>query len=83
MYSGRPIICPYDGYPSLINDAGCGVFIEPENPELFAQTILEFASMPAGKLGRMGNRGREYLQKHLSYDGLAATYIKHIERISA
>lgn len=83
MYSGRPIICPYDGYPSIINEAGCGVFIEPENPKVFAQTILEFASKPAEELDKMGARGREYLEKNLSYDVLASNYINHIERISA
>lgn len=83
MYSGRPIISPYDGYPSIINEAGCGVFIEPENPEIFAKTILEFASKPAEELDKMGARGREYLEKNLSYEVLASNYINHIERISA
>ncbi len=83
MYSGRPIICPYDGYPSIINEAGCGVFIEPENPQIFAKTILEFASKPSEELDKMGARGREYLEKHLSYEVLASNYINHIERISA
>lgn len=83
MYSGRPIICPYDGYPSVINEAGCGVFIEPENPEVLALNILEFASKPADELDEMGARGRKYLQKHLSYEVLAEDYINHIERISA
>jgi glycosyltransferase involved in cell wall biosynthesis len=83
MYSARPIICPYDGYPSVINEANCGVFIEPENPEAFAQTILEFASKPASELNEMGARGRDYLEKHLSYEVLASTYLTHIDRISA
>jgi glycosyltransferase involved in cell wall biosynthesis len=83
MYSARPIISPYDGYPSILNEAGCGVFIEPENPEVFAQTILEFASKPALELDAMGARGRDYLQKHLSYEVLASDYLHHIERISA
>lgn len=83
MYSGRPIICPYDGYPSVINEAGCGVFIEPENPELFAQTILDFASKPTSELDEMGARGRKYLKENLSYEALAASYINHIDRLSA
>ncbi len=83
MYSGRPIISPFDGYLSIINEAGCGVFIEPENPEVFAQTILDFATKPAQELNEMGARGREYLEKHLSYEILASTYLNHIDRISA
>jgi len=81
MYSGRPIICPYDGYPSIINEAGCGVFIESEHSELFAQTILEFASKPKSELDAMGARGKTYLESHLSYDVLADDYLSHLNRL--
>jgi glycosyltransferase involved in cell wall biosynthesis len=81
MYSARPIICPYDGYPSIINEAGCGVFIESENSELFAQTILDFASKPKSELDAMGARGKAYLESHLSYDVLADDYLSHLNRL--
>ena len=40
MFSNKPIIASYNGYPSMINEANCGYFIPPEEPKLLVNAVL-------------------------------------------
>lgn len=81
MFSARPIICPFSGYRSIIDEAGCGVFIEPDNPDEFAKTIQEFASKSESELNEIGQRGQRFLRERLSYERLASDYIGHMRQL--
>jgi len=75
MYSAKPIIINYNGYQSIINEAGCGEFIEANNPKLLAEKIIEYANKEKKELIKLGNNGKEYLINNLSYSILAQKYI--------
>lgn len=81
MYSSRPIIVSYNGFQSIINEAECGKFIEANNPDVLAQTILDFSNMKPEKLNEMGKRGRQYLENKLNYDVLSDYYLEIIDKV--
>lgn len=70
MAAGRPVVAsmPLDGdAPKLIKDAGCGISVEPDNPEAIADAILSLSNNPE-LCGRFSRQGREYILKTMSID---------------
>ena len=69
MAAARPILAavPADSeVASLVEDAGCGIVVPPENPKALADAILQSIEMPQNQLEQMGKRGRRYLIQHYS-----------------
>lgn len=79
MACARPTILAIDGVArELVEDAGAGVYVEPENPAAFAAAVQRLRSDPA-EAERMGRRGREYVVRHFARDALADKYIDELE----
>jgi glycosyltransferase involved in cell wall biosynthesis len=74
MNAGRPIICSYNGYQSMINEAGCGSFVEFGNIDLLSKEILRFKNMSKEERKLMGERARDYLIKYRLFSTLAIQY---------
>lgn len=74
MNAGRPIICSYDGYQSMINEAGCGSFVEFGNIDLLSKEILRYKNMSKEDRQLMGDRARDYLKKNRVFSTLAIQY---------
>lgn len=78
MLSGKPILGAYSGYPSMVNEAGCGVFVSEGGPSALAQEITRFSKLSASELHELGSRGRRWILSHRAYPRLAATYLDHM-----
>ena len=78
MHSAKPIIVSYSGYKSLINEAGCGEFVEPENIEALSNKIIEYSRMSKKELNLIGRKGKRYLEENLTYEVLAKKYLNII-----
>jgi colanic acid biosynthesis glycosyl transferase WcaI len=68
MASGRPIIASVDPGSDtwkVIQQAGCGLCLEPENPRALAGTILDLFRNDAYR-ARLGALGRAYVVEHHS-----------------
>lgn len=76
MITGKPIIASYSGYPSMVNEAQCGVFVPAKDVPALAMAIREFEQMPKDQLESMGKRGKEWLLKNRPYDKIALEYCK-------
>ncbi|HEX6747034.1 MAG TPA: glycosyltransferase family 4 protein [Longimicrobium sp.] len=69
LASGRPVLLGARGdVADLVENAGAGVVVPPEDPAAMAAAMRRMAALPAGELERMGGRGREYYLEHLSLD---------------
>jgi glycosyltransferase involved in cell wall biosynthesis len=80
MLSGKPILASFSGFPSMIDQADCGRFIEAGNiPQLISE-IETFSQLPAERCAAMGGQGRQWLLDHRSYKRLAAEYLELISR---
>lgn len=74
MLAGKPIIGSYTGYPSMINEAGCGSFIPACDVDSLEQEIVRYHNMHESLRREIGERGRVWLIENRSYKKLALDY---------
>jgi glycosyltransferase involved in cell wall biosynthesis len=77
----RPLIISVDGEArKLVQDAGSGIFVPPENVDQLVEAIRSLAAQPALRES-MGRSGRRYATAHYRRDALAQTYHELLQRI--
>ncbi|MDM8550857.1 glycosyltransferase family 4 protein [Desulfobacterales bacterium HSG2] len=82
MAMGRPILCSVDGEcREMIEQAGCGLFAEPENVENMVRAIRELRQ-DRERLIVMGENGRKFVELHFNRDDLARTYLDVLKAIT-
>jgi colanic acid biosynthesis glycosyl transferase WcaI len=81
MSCARPVILGVEGQArKILEEAGAGLAIEPENAEALVQAILQLAQNP--ELGRsLGQKGREYILRCFSRAETAEKYIQILEAV--
>jgi glycosyltransferase involved in cell wall biosynthesis len=79
MACARPVILGVDGQArSIIEEAGAGIVVQPENSSALVGAIEQLASNR--ELGhRLGRQGREYIVRRLSRLQTAEDYIQVLE----
>jgi colanic acid biosynthesis glycosyl transferase WcaI len=85
MASGRPVIAsvPLEGdTPKIVNDANCGLVVEPENPQMLADAILKLYNN-SSLTEALGKNGREYVEKHFSLRVCSKMYEELFEKLSS
>jgi glycosyltransferase involved in cell wall biosynthesis len=83
MYSGRPVIGSYSGFPSMIDEADCGEFVPAGDSQALVDALQHWAQRPKRELEAMGARGRQWVLNNRTYDRLADEYIKLISGVSS
>jgi len=81
MSCGRPVILGVDGQArQIVDEAGAGIVIEPENAAALVAAIQQLQVSP--EYGRsMGHRGREYIVQRFSRARTAAKYIEVLDTL--
>lgn len=74
MYAGKPIICSYSGFESMINESESGSFVEYNNVNLLSAEILKYKNSEKSDLELQGKRAHEYILKNRSFKKLAENY---------
>jgi glycosyltransferase involved in cell wall biosynthesis len=78
----RPLILGVGGEArSLMERAGCGIAMEPENAEELVEAILRLAGDPRLRES-LGRAGRAYVEAHHDRDRLAADYLGVLEKVA-
>ena len=75
MMSGKPIVASFSGFPSMINEAGCGSFVPAEDVQSLVTEIHRYMNMDYQELASLGNKGKDWLLTHQTYRQLANNYI--------
>lgn len=75
MLSGKPIVASYTGYPSMINEAGCGTYVPAGDLPALRTEILRFSELSQVERETLGARGREWILSHRNYEALAQDYV--------
>jgi glycosyltransferase involved in cell wall biosynthesis len=75
MYSGRPVIGSYSGFPSMIDEADCGEFVPAGDSQALVNSLQRWVKRPRNELDAIGNRGRQWVLNNRTYDRLADDYI--------
>lgn len=74
-----PIMLAIDGVSrDLVTAAGCGIYVEPENPKEIAGQLLSIYTH-AEKLKLMGQNGYDYAKLHFDREKLALQYLSYLE----
>ena len=71
MLSGRLILASVDvksATTRYINEAGCGIAVPPADEDSLAQAFKNLYSMKKDDLAAMGQRARDFADKHLTRD---------------
>lgn len=80
MAMERPIILGVEGESrAIVEQGGCGVWIEPENYNELAQTVLALSEEP-DRVEKLGLNGRRFVEAHYSRDVLAERYLRLVEK---
>jgi glycosyltransferase involved in cell wall biosynthesis len=82
MACERPVIVAVDGQARrIVEEAGAGVFVEPENSKALVKAILDLAVDPERRR-RMGAIGRQYIVNNFSREKTARDYIAVLKGLS-
>lgn len=75
MLCSLPIVQSVDEPGSVVERVGCGIRVEAENVKAVAEAIATFADMTADERKALGKKGKEYVEKNLSWSKLAADFL--------
>jgi hypothetical protein len=78
MFASKPIICSYDGYQSMINEADCGTFVKFNDSYALAVVIKTYANLSKVNIENIGNRGKKYLFENRTFEILSKKYLEEI-----
>jgi glycosyltransferase involved in cell wall biosynthesis len=82
MGAARPMVLGVDGEArSIVEAAGAGVFVTPEDPAAIAAGVRQLMANPA-QADEMGRRGRAYVAQHFSRDALADKYLELLSQVA-
>lgn len=81
MLAAKPIIANYTGYPSMINEANCGFFLNTSSPEDLKAAFLKYASLSRQELKSIGENGRKWIFENRTYSKLAREYFNKITQL--
>ena len=80
---GRPLVLGVGGFARrFVEDAGCGLCIEPENDGELVEAVLRLAGHPELRR-RLGEAGRATVHGAFDRDRLASRYLELIQRFAA
>ncbi len=75
MLAAKPVVASYNGYPSMINESGCGLFVPANDVDAVVAAVIDMKSRSEEERSLMGARGREWLLQNRSYSKLANEYL--------
>lgn len=81
MAAGKPAIAAVDRRSDtweLIQNARCGISVEPEDPRGLAQAIIRYY-LDAGARNESGQNARRYVEKHFRPSTIAQRYLEMME----
>jgi glycosyltransferase involved in cell wall biosynthesis len=84
MAAGRPVVAnvPLVGDTAkIINEAQCGIVVEPESPQELAKIILKMKNLSKEEREKMGANGRKYAETHFSPKIIARQYEYIFEKL--
>ncbi|MEL3902710.1 MAG: glycosyltransferase family 4 protein [Treponema phagedenis] len=82
MMAAKPIVNAIKAGNDPISEAGCGITVEPENPQAIADGIMKLAKLTDQERQAMGKKGREYILKNNVYSVLVQKFLSKINKIS-
>ncbi|MDB3965384.1 glycosyltransferase family 4 protein [Amylibacter sp.] len=83
MLASKPIIASYSGYPSMINEANCGFFVDQSSMLNLKNAISKMIKFNNVDRKIMGKNGRNWIYSNRKYSILAKDYADAITLLMA
>ena len=83
LLSARPVLGSYSGFPSIIDEAGCGLSVPAADEVALVHALHKFLATSPEELLQMGERGRRWLFENRTWARLAADYLEQLELVGA
>lgn len=74
MLSGKLTLASYSGYPSMLDEAGCGLFVPAGDSDSLVEAIEKIAAKEKTEINEIGAKGREWLINNRRYSKLAKDF---------
>lgn len=81
MMAGRPIVQAIDAGNNLVEEANCGIYVEPDNSDAIAKAILQLKKSEKNILSEYGQNGKKYVLENHTYDVLAIQFLNIIRSL--
>jgi glycosyltransferase involved in cell wall biosynthesis len=81
LLAARPVIASYSGFPSILDESGCGEYLPSRDQKALLDALERYAAMPADERERMGAAGRRWLFEHRTWAILAAEYLALLDNL--
>ena len=78
MMAAKPIIYGVEAANNDVEEAECGITIKPDNANEINSAILSLMQMDKDERVRMGENGKEWVEKNCAYNVLADKFINTI-----
>ena len=80
MMASKPVIQAIEAGNNMVEEAGCGLSIMPENPYELVLAIRKLMALPKDEVDEMGANGRNFVLLNHDYQVLAKKFILAIEK---
>ncbi|MGZ3726243.1 MAG: glycosyltransferase family 4 protein, partial [Pseudobdellovibrio sp.] len=70
MACSKPVLYAISTENDPVKESQCGIHATPGDSKSIAAAILNFSKMPKSELSQMGERGKTWVESHISYDVL-------------
>jgi glycosyltransferase involved in cell wall biosynthesis len=81
LLSARPILGSHSGYPTIVDESGCGKVIPSSDSKALVQALEEYYRMSPDIRLEMGRRGRDWLLKNRTWARIASDYLDHLRSL--
>jgi len=80
MMAGRPVLMAIDAGNDPVAEAGCGLSVQPEDPQALAQGIRSLLGLSEDERKVLGQRGQAFVLKNHTYSVLAKRFLAACSR---
>ncbi|NPD83311.1 glycosyltransferase family 4 protein [Lentimicrobium sp. L6] len=75
MMAAKPVIQSIDAGNNMVEDAQCGISIQPEDSAAIVKAVAHLIQLPETDLLKLGKNGRRFAEQHHDYRFLAKKFI--------
>jgi glycosyltransferase involved in cell wall biosynthesis len=75
MIASRPVLHAVAAGNDPVREAGCGLTVEPDDPQAVVQGIRTLLALPAKERRAMGQRGKAFVLENLTYPVLGQRFL--------
>ena len=75
MMAARPVLHAVEAGNDPVREAGCGMTIEPDNPQAVVEGVRSLLALSAEERRAMGERGKAFVLENLTYPVLGRRFL--------